>query len=126
MISLPSRPSRRRTDLRSLFCSSRGRCSSSRWSLFFPCRKHQDLEQDAHCAPDASQDEVYSTWQHEIKHAEDDDFQIDVINKALLKNERVASLVKGEEGGGRIKRQKRISLTFRAVEKVRHGLSLFK
>ncbi|KAL7412169.1 hypothetical protein BDY24DRAFT_416355 [Mrakia frigida] len=69
------------------------------------------------------QGEKYTDWKHEIKHVFEDDFgAVEVVNREGLKGKKVQELV-GEKGVGRkVKRERRVSLTFRTVEKVGKGL----
>jgi hypothetical protein len=90
---------------------------------------------------------AYSAWRHEILHAESDDFGALrrqgglCANAALLGGPRMRELVRpgavdgaaegdGAEGrkeqreDGVVRREKRLSVTLRAVERVVKGLSL--
>lgn len=77
------------------------------------------------------------SWKHEILHAESDDFDAvrgRCANASLLGGARLKALVQplregelagGATGGeGHLKREKRLSVTLRAVEKVVKGLSI--
>lgn len=80
--------------------------------------------------------DVYTSWKHEILHAEADDFNAvrgRCANASLLGGARLKALVQplregelaGATGGeGVVKREKRLSVTLRAVEKVVKGFSI--
>lgn len=72
------------------------------------------------------QGEYYGTWKHEIKHAVEDDFgEAKVVNGGgMLGGEKVRAMVEEGGVGRKVGRERRVSLTFREVEKVGRGLAL--